>query len=92
MQDAGKVTWSAKGVLAHTWAAALLQWSAILLCVAYLVSTSVVGPGPVSIRVIRWASTRHKPAISIVIMVKLAWTRHKQAQRLWVGAQTLVRR
>ena len=92
MQDAGEVSRSAQGALAHTWATVLLQWSTILLCVAYLVSTSVGGLAPVASRVIRWASTRHKPALSVVVMARLAWTRHGQAQRLWVSTQALVPR
>ena len=73
----------------HTWATALLQWSVILLCVAYLVSTSVGGLAPVASRVIRWASARHKPALSVVVMATLAWTGHGQAQWLWAGTQAL---
>ena len=46
MQDAGKVNQSAQGAPAHTWAITLLKWSMILLCVAYLVSTSVGGLTP----------------------------------------------
>ena len=92
MQDACEVSQSAQGVLAHTWATALLQWSALLLCVAYLVSNSVGGLAPVASRVIRWASTRHKPALSTVVIARPAWTGHGQAQRLWVGAQALVHR
>ena len=92
MQDAGGVSRSAQGAPAHTWATALLQWSALLLCVAYLVSTSIGGLNPVASRVIHWASTRHKPALSIVIMARLAWTRRRQAQRLWAGMQAFVHR
>ena len=90
MQDVGKVGRHAQGMLAHAWATVLLQWSALLLCVAYLASTSVGGLTPVSSRVIRWASTRHKPALSTVVMAKLVWTGHGQAQRLWAGAQALI--
>ena len=92
MQDAGKVSRSTQGVLVHTWVTMLLQWSAILLCVAYLMSTSVGDLAPVANRVIHWASARHKPALSAVVMARLAWTGHGQAQRLWVGAQALVYR
>ena len=92
MQDAGEVGRSTQGALAHTWATALLQWSTLLLCVAYLVSTSVGGLAPVASRVIRWASTRHKPALSVVVMARLTWAGRWQAQRLWAGVQALVRR
>ena len=92
MQDVGKVGQSAQGVPAQTWATVFLQWSALLLCVAYLVSTSVGGLAPVASRVICWASTRHKPALSVVIMARLAWTGHWQSQRLWAGAQVFIRR
>ena len=83
---------STLGALAHTWATALFQWSALLLCVAYLVSTSVGGLAPVASRVIRWASARHKPALSVVVMARLAWTGCRQAQWLWAGMQVLVLR
>ena len=90
MQDAVKVSRGAQGVPPHTWATALFQWSVLLLCVAYLVSTSVGGLAPVASRVIRWASTRHKPALSAVVMARLTWTGRGQAQWLWVGAQVLI--
>ena len=79
MQDAGKVGRHAPGVVAHTWATVLLQWSTLLLCVTYLVSTSMGDPVLVASRVICWASTRHRPALSMVAMVRLAWTRFGQA-------------
>ena len=85
-----KVSQSAQGAPAPTWVTALLQWSAFLLCVAYLVSTSVGGLTPVASRVIRWASTRHKPVLSVVVMARLTWTGRRQAQQLWVGNQALV--
>ena len=75
MQDAGQVGRRAQGVLTHTWVTVLLQWSALHLFVAYLVSTSVRSLAPVASRVIRWASARHKPAISIVFMARLALDR-----------------
>ena len=75
--------------MVHTWTTVLLQWSALLLCVAYLVSTSVGGLAPVASRVIRWASARHKPALSIVVMARLDWTGRRQTQQLWVGTQVL---
>ena len=92
MQDTGEVGWSAQGAPAHTWATAFLQWSAPPLCVAYLVRTSVGGLAPVASRVIRWASARHKPALSAVVMARLTWTGCGQAQWLWVVAQVLIRR
>ena len=90
MQDTGKVGWSAQGAPAHTWATTLLQWSPLLLCVTYLVSTSIGGLTPVARRVSHWASARHKPALSIVVMARLAWTGHGQDQWLWAGMQVLV--
>ena len=87
MQDAGEVGQSTQGAPVHTWATVLLQWSALLLCVAYLVSTSVGGLTPVASRLIRWAFARHKPALSIVVMARLTWTGCRQAQQLWAGAQ-----
>ena len=63
MLDVGKVSQCAQGALAHTWATTLLQWSALLLCVAFLVSTSMGGLAPVASRVICWASARHKPGM-----------------------------
>ena len=92
MSDVGEVSRSAQGALVHTWGTVLLQWSALLLCVAYLVSTSVGGLASVASRVICWASARHKPALSIVIMARLTWTGCGQAQWLWAGTQVLVRR
>ena len=92
MQDAGEVGRSAQWVPAHTWATVLLQWSALVLFVAYLVSTSVGGLSAVASRVIRWTSARHKPALSAVIVARLACAEHRQAQRLWVGAQALIHR
>ena len=92
MQDAGKVSHRAQGAPAHTCATMLLQWSMLLLCVAYLVSTSMGGLTSVAGRVICWASARHNPALSVVIMTRLAWTGCGQAQWLWVGAQVLIRR
>ena len=79
MQDAGEVGRSTQGAPAHTWATVLFQWSALLLCVAYLVSTSMGGLAPVASRVIRWISARHKPALSVVVMERLAWTGCRQA-------------
>ena len=73
MQDTSEVGWSAQGTPAHTWATEFLQWSAPPLCVAYLVRTSVGGLAPVASRVIRWASARHKPALSAVVMARLDW-------------------
>ena len=84
----GKVGRHAQGVPAHTWVTTLLQWGALLLYVAYLVSTSVGGLTPMASRVILWASA--KSALSIVIMARLAWTGRRQAQRLWVSMQVLI--
>ena len=92
MQDVGEVSRSAQGAPVHTWVTELLQWSTLLLCVAYLVSTSMGGLAPVASRVIRWASARHKPALSVVVMARLARTGHGQAQRLWASAWALIRR
>ena len=66
MHDAGELGNCAHWVLvATTWGTALLQWSALLLSAAYLVSTSMSNRAPVASRVIRWASARNKPALRV---------------------------
>ena len=79
MQDAGEVGQCTPRVpVPSTWGTALLQCSALLLCVVYLVSTSMGNLAPMASKVIRWASGRHKPALRVAIMERLTWARDVQ--------------
>ena len=65
---------------------------ALILILVYLIMSSVNELVTIASRVIRWASAWHRPALSIAVTARLAWTGHRQAQRLWVSARALVRR
>ena len=64
------------------WGITLHQWSALLLCMAYLVTTSTSNLTLIASSVIHWAFYRYNPALIAVIMARLARAGHGQAQRL----------
>ena len=90
-QEVGKISGYMPQVpVLTTWGVAFLQRSMLLLCMVNLVITSMSDLTPVASRVIRWASSRHKPALSAVIMARLAWVRCGQVPWLWAGMQVLI--
>ena len=75
------------------WMGALLNRRvALVLMLVYLIASSMDELATVASRVIRWASTWHRPAFSVVVTARLTWTRRGQAQWLWASVRALVRR
>ena len=64
----------------------------LIMVVVYLVVASVKDLDPLASRIICWASTWNRPALSAVVIVCLVWTWRGQAQRLWARAHALVLR
>ena len=72
-----------------------LRWGPLLLCVAWLTYVGFGGFAPVVSGAIRWASARIRPVLStiaVTYIASIAWAGCGQAQRLWVGALTFIRR
>ena len=64
----------------------------LLLCVVYLVISSMNNLAPVTSRVICWASAWNKPVLCAVVSVYLAWTLCGQAQQMWASIWALIHR
>ena len=69
-----------------------LRWGPLLLCVAWLTYVGLGGLAPVVSGAIRWASARTRPVLTTAAAAYLAWISRGQAQRLWMGALTFIRR